>query len=236
MSDRTPARVVIVDFGLGNLYSVKHACAHVGVSATITSSPADVLRADAIILPGVGAYGDAIATLDRLGLVTAIREFAASGRSVVGICLGMQLLMSGSEEFGQRDGLGIIPGRVTRFQNPRLGDRQLKVPQIGWNGIRRPDAGGSETDPWTGTFLDAVPDGAPMYFVHSYVVHPADTRVVLSTTRYGDTEFCSSLRQGNIMACQFHPERSGPEGLKIYRNLARIIGSRIQEKSSESVA
>src|SRR4051812_28933271 len=116
MSDATPARVAIVDFGLGNLYSVKHACAHVGLSAAITSAPSDVLAADAIILPGVGAYGDAMMTLGRLGLVTAIREFAASRRPLVGICLGMQLLMRDSDEFGEHEGLGIVAGRVLRFQ------------------------------------------------------------------------------------------------------------------------
>jgi glutamine amidotransferase len=236
MPDATPARIAIVDFGLGNLYSVKQACAHVGLSAAITASKAEVLAADAIILPGVGAYGDAMATLGKLGLVSAIREFVASGRPLVGICLGMQLLMSGSDEFGHQEGLGIIPGRVVRFQDPMLGDRKLKVPQIGWNGIYRPRPGHAGADPWMGTFLDAVPDGEPMYFVHSYVVQPDDAGVVLSTTRYGNVEFCSSLRYGNVVACQFHPERSGPEGLKIYRNLARMIAGRSQEKSSESVA
>jgi len=235
MPDVTPARVAIVDFGLGNLYSVKHACAQVGVSATITSSAAEVFAADAIILPGVGAYSDAMATLGRLGLVTVIREFVTSGRPLVGICLGMQLLMSSSDEFGRCDGLGIIPGRVVRFQDPVGGDRKLKVPQIGWNGVHRVRAQDGDGDPWTGTFLDGIADGEPMYFVHSYVVQPADPGVVLSTTRYGNVEFCSSLQYRNVVACQFHPERSGPEGLKIYRNLAKMIADRTKEKSSESV-
>jgi glutamine amidotransferase len=228
MSDAAPPRVAIVDYGLGNLYSVKQACAYVGLSATITSSKPDILASDAIILPGVGAYGDAMATLGTLGLITAIQDYAAAGRPLVGICLGMQLLMSGSDEFGQRDGLGIIPGRVVRFQDPVVDDHKLKIPQIGWNGIYRVkamvSAGG---DPWTGTFLESVADGEPMYFVHSYVVRPADPDVVLSTTRYGNIEFCSSLRFKNVVACQFHPERSGPEGLKIYRTLAKMISDRI---------
>lgn len=234
MSDTVDARVAIVDFGLGNLYSVKHACAHVGLTAAVTSSPAEVSAADAIILPGVGAYADAMNTLDRLGLSNVIREFVASGRPLVGICLGMQLLMSTSDEFGRHEGLGIIDGSVVRFQDPAAGGRKLKVPQIGWNGIHRVPAQDGR-DPWTATFLDGIAEGEPMYFVHSYVVQPADPRVVLSTTTYGDAQFCSSLRYKNVAACQFHPERSGPQGLKIYRNLARMIAGRVKEKSSESV-
>jgi glutamine amidotransferase len=240
MAEAISARVAIVDYGLGNLYSVKHACLHAGLSATITSTAADILAAEAIILPGVGAYGDAMATLGRLGLISVIRDYVAAGGALVGICLGMQLLMSGSDEFGERDGLGIISGRVERFDHPTAGDRALKVPQIGWNGIYRAPAGGpingQPGDRWAGTLLESVREGEPMYFVHSYVVRPADAGVVLSTTRYGNVEFCSSLKQKNVVACQFHPERSGPEGLKIYRTLARMIGASAKEQSSESVA
>lgn len=237
MSNGRSERVAIVDYGLGNLYSVKHACAHVGLSATITSSTSDILAADAIILPGVGAYGDAMGTLGKLGLITVIQDYVAAGRPLVGICLGMQLLMSGSDEFGQRKGLGIIPGRVVRFEDPVAGDRQLKVPQIGWNGIyRMPASTSAGVDPWTGTVLETVADGESMYFVHSYVVRPTDPGVVLSTTRYGNIEFCSSLKYKNVVACQFHPERSGPEGLKIYRTLAKMICDHTKEQSSESVA
>jgi imidazole glycerol-phosphate synthase subunit HisH len=237
MSSEPLPRVAIVDYGLGNLYSVKHACAYVGLSATITSSPAEIIAADAIILPGVGAYGDAMATLGSLGLIQVIRDCAAAGRPLVGICLGMQLLMSTSEEFGEREGLSIIPGRVVRFQDPFLGDRPLKVPQIGWNGIYRvPTPAQTGIDAWTGTFLESVADGEPMYFVHSYLVRPDDPGVVLSTTQYGNIEFCSSLRRQNVMACQFHPERSGREGLKIYRTFANMISDRRKEQSIESVA
>ncbi len=240
MSDMAAIRVAIVDFGLGNLYSVKNACAHVGMTAAITSSRDEIRAADAVILPGVGAYGDAMTTLERLGLVTVIRDVVAAGRPLVGICLGLQLLMSGSDEFGEHAGLGIIEGRVVKFQHPMEGDRRLKVPQIGWNGIRRvpavPPPLAGPADPWEGTFLAGVADGEPMYFVHSYIVRPADPAVVLSTTRYGNVEFCSSVRSGNVVACQFHPERSGPEGLKIYRNLAQMIVTRVKERSSESVA
>ena len=218
-------QVAVVDCGLGNLYSVKQACAHVGLQASITSSAAEILGADAVILPGVGAFGDAMATLRRLDLVAVIRDYVAAGRPFLGVCLGMQLLMSESEEFGAHEGLGIIDGTVVRFANPREGERRLKVPQVGWNGVRKcgaPQAGG---DPWSNTLLRGLDEGEQMYFVHSYVVRPADPATELSRTSYGDVEFCSAVRHGSVTACQFHPERSGPEGLRIYRNLAaRILG------------
>ena len=134
---RTHAEVAIVDYGLGNLYSVKHACMHVGLRARITCDPSEILAADATIVPGVGAFGDAMATLRRLDLVSALRDFVATNRPFVGICLGLQLLMSESEEFGCHKGLGIIDGMVVRFHESRLGGRQLKVPHISWNGIHR---------------------------------------------------------------------------------------------------
>ena len=225
MSAESAPHVAIVDCGLGNLYSVKQACAHVGLQARITSSPADILGAAAVILPGVGAFGDAMATLRRLDLVAVIRDYVAAGRPFLGVCLGMQLLMSESEEFGAHEGLGIIEGTVVRFADPKVGDRRLKVPQVGWNGVHKSRPATAAPDPWSNTLLQDLPDGEPMYFVHSYVVRPVDPGVHLSRTTYGDVEFCSALRHRSVTACQFHPERSGPEGLKIYRNLAdRILG------------
>lgn len=221
-----PARVAIVDHGLGNLFSVAHACRAVGLSAAITADRGEIERADAVILPGVGAFGDAMATLRRLDLVSPLRDLVAAGRPLVGICLGVQLLMSESCEFGRHEGLGVVPGRVVRLANPREGGRALKVPQVGWNRIARPD--GSLPDHWAGTLLDGVRDGEFMYFVHSFVVVPEDASVVLSTTAYGDVEFCSSVSSGSIFACQFHPERSGRRGLDIYGNLRRRLETRAE--------
>jgi glutamine amidotransferase len=212
--------VAIVDYGMGNLYSVRQACAHVGLRARITANPGDIRGADAVILPGVGAFGDAMATLNRLDLAGAIREFVSSGRPLVGICLGFQLLMTESEEFGRHKGLGIIEGTVTRFADPRLGGQRLKVPQIGWNSIYRLPREAGDPDPWDGTLLGGLVDGESMYFVHSYVVKPENTSTCLSMSTYGDVEFCSSVLSRNVTACQFHPERSGPKGLLAYRNLA----------------
>lgn len=209
-------RVAIVDHGLGNLFSVKHACEHVGMQADITSDRQTLLAADAVILPGVGAFGDAMETLHRLDLVTVLQDIAVSPKPLVGVCLGVQLLMTESYEFGHHKGLGIIEGPVTRFDHPKEDGHELKVPQICWNRIYG-------RAPWKGTLLDGVADGEYVYFVHSYYVQPRNPDVVLSTTRYGHIDFCSSLRKGNVFACQFHPERSGAQGLRMYRNLAAQI-------------
>jgi glutamine amidotransferase len=206
---------VIVDFGLGNLYSVKHACEHVGIQATITNAKTTFERADVIILPGIGAFGDAIHTLTKLGLVPVLREAALSGKPLVGVCLGMQLLMTESYEFGRHSGLGLVEGQVVKFEGPVEGNQTLKVPQVGWNRIQK--KGNRE---WDNSPLAGVRDGEFMYFVHSYYVQPSDKRVVLATTLYGNIEFCSSLIVKNIFATQFHPERSGPRGLQIYGNIA----------------
>jgi imidazole glycerol-phosphate synthase subunit HisH len=215
MDDFTPV-VAIVDYGLGNLFSVKQACTFVGLKSIITNSKEDILDADAVILPGVGAYGDAMLTLHRLDLVNVLCDIAESQKPLVGICLGQQLLLTESYEFGRHKGLGIIEGQVVRFDAPKEGERMLKVPQIGWNQIFKPAYGSR----WYGTLLDSIDEGEYVYFVHSYICQPQNSNVILSTSRYGHIEFCSSIQSGNVFACQFHPERSGPGGMKVYHNLA----------------
>lgn len=215
MDDFTPM-VAIVDYGLGNLFSVKQACTFVGLNSIITNSKKDILDADAVILPGVGAYGDAMLTLHRLDLVNILRDIAESPKPLVGICLGLQLLMTESYEFGCHKGLGIIEGPVVPFGAPKEKERILKVPQIGWNRIFLP-ANGLRRH---GTLLDSIDEGEYMYFVHSYIVQPQDSNVVLSTSRYGHIDFCSSIQSGNVFACQFHPERSGQAGMNVYHNFA----------------
>jgi glutamine amidotransferase len=212
-------KVAIVDFGLGNLYSVRQACLHVNLDVEITSSKDSIFHADAVILPGVGAYGDAMNALHCLGLEATLRDFAESGKPLLGVCLGMQLLMSESWEFGRHIGLNIIKGSVVPFGQPWKDDRKLKVPQIGWNQIRASE----NTIKWDNTILNGLSQEEYMYFVHSFIVIPEDPDVILSTTSYGDVSFCSSLRVGNIFACQFHPERSGKKGLQIYQNFAVFL-------------
>jgi glutamine amidotransferase len=236
MAEAKQIKVAIVDYGLGNLFSVKHACDYVGMSGFVTSAKSDILAADAVILPGVGAFGDAMQNLKRLDLINPVQEIAASGKPLIGVCLGLQLFMTESYEFGQHKGLGLIEGPVVRFDNPIDSSRKLKVPQIGWNRICRPGQPGQETaneDGWADTPLMGLPDGEFMYFVHSFYVKPEDPGVVLSISRYGPTEFCSSLRHRNIFATQFHPERSGPQGLQVYQNMITFIREhhRLKENS-----
>jgi len=225
-------QVAIVDFGMGNLFSAKHACEHVGMQALITSEKSRILSADAVILPGVGAFGDAMQSLHKLDLVGPLKEVADSEKPVVGICLGLQLLMTESQEFGLHKGLGIVKGPVVRFENPYGPRGPLKVPHIGWNGIFRPgnpqNSGKSLTDaedPWNGTPLHGLSDGTYMYFVHSFYAIPENPEVTLSTSKYGNLEFCSSLRFGNVFAFQFHPERSGPDGLRIYEQVKEFAAN-----------
>ncbi|MDT4969348.1 MAG: imidazole glycerol-phosphate synthase subunit HisH [Acidobacteriota bacterium] len=226
-------KVAIVDYGMGNLFSVRQACEHAGLDVGITSERAEILKADAVILPGIGAFGDAMATLSRLDLVGVLQDVAASGKELVGVCLGLQLLMSESFEFGRHKGLGIIEGQVVPFDHPAEGARKLKVPQVGWNSIHHVGGDGKNgrEDAWENSPFAEIRDGEFMYFVHSYIVQPENKGVILSVSRYGHIEFCSSIHYQNIFACQFHPERSGREGLKIYCNLA----SHIQRLTSRGV-
>ena len=214
-------KVAIVDYALGNLYSIKHACERVGLESIITSSRDEILQADGVLLPGMGAYGEAMQTLHKLDLVTVLQDYAASGRPLIGICLGIQLLLTESYEFGNHKGLGIIEGAVIPLDHPHEGERELKIPQVGWNQLHASRS-------WDGTPLEDIPNNEYMYFVHSFVPKPQDVNVVLSTTNYGGVEFCSSIQQKNIFACLFHPERSGIAGLRIYQNLAVQFKQRIQ--------
>lgn len=205
----------IVDYGMGNLFSVLKACESTGLSAKITASPKEIVQAPGVILPGVGAFGDAMAALRERGLVEPLRE-AAANKPFLGICLGLQLLMSKSFEFGEHEGLGLIEGDVLRLRQGN-GD-SLKVPQIGWNRI------------WAGEkkrldhpLLEGISEGDHLYFVHSFYVKPTDAGVVLARTQYGENDFCSVLARGRLLACQFHPERSGKKGLRIYRNFAKML-------------
>jgi imidazole glycerol-phosphate synthase subunit HisH len=206
-------KVVIIDYHLGNLFSVQQACRHVGFDAVISSDKEELLSADYAILPGVGAFGDAMDTLHRLDLVSPIHDFVQSGRPFMGVCLGLQLLFSESEEFGSHKGLNIIEGITRRFPANNAGGRILKVPQIEWNQLSHYNG-----NDWSDTPLQDCTEGEYMYFVHSYYVIPVQKEYILSTTTYGGLTYCSSAGSKNVFACQFHPERSAEHGLKIYRS------------------
>jgi glutamine amidotransferase len=196
--------VTVVDYGRGNLFSLARALEHLGAEAAVTSDPAAVAKAERLILPGVGAFGDGMENLRARGLVEPLKAYAKSGRPLLGICLGMQLLLDESEEFGANAGLGIVPGKVTRFKDSP--ERAWKVPHVGWSRV-------SPASPWKGSALGATPDGERMYFVHSYHAVPAKAEHRLAETPYAGTSFCSALKAGPVQGYQFHPEKSGESGL-----------------------
>lgn len=221
MPDNSLPVVSVIDYGMGNLFSVKQACEHAGTMPVVTGDRYVIQNSDALILPGVGAFGDAMDCLYRLDLISPIKDFISSGKPFMGICLGLQLLMSESEEFGTHKGLNIIKGRVNKLHEKDEEGRTNKVPQVGWNRIHvNEDAG---RDDWEGTPLTGVSDGEFMYFVHSYYIQPDEKGVVLSTTEYGGVKYCSSILCRNVFGIQFHPEKSSLEGLKIYCNWAKSL-------------
>jgi len=205
--------IAIIDYGMGNLRSVQKAFEKVGFEAVVTADPKLVLEAERVVLPGVGAFRDCMTNLEQGGFIDPILKVIRDGRPFLGICLGLQLLFTESEEFGLHKGLDIIPGRVLRFpEGMQESDEELKVPHMGWNQIcvkRCPPA------------FSGIPDRTNFYFVHSYYVQPEDPSVVATTTEYG-IEFCSSIWKDNIVATQFHPEKSQEKGLAILKNFGEM--------------
>ncbi|MHA8087413.1 imidazole glycerol phosphate synthase subunit HisH [Aquirufa sp. Wall-65K1] len=210
-------KIAIIDYGIGNLYSVKKACEYVGLDPIITDNRDQIANSEALILPGVGAYGNAIKNLQDKDLVDCIHKFSQSGKYIMGICLGMQLLMDYSEEFGIQNGLGLIEGGCKKFNF----NDDTKVPQINWNRIYISENEEDRFD--VNSSLSSINNGAYMYFVHSFYVDPTDKGHILSKTSYSNFEYCSSVKKDNIFGFQFHPEKSGVEGLDIYNNFKKLI-------------
>jgi glutamine amidotransferase len=213
--DNNSKKIVIIDYQLGNLYSVKQACDTVGINAKISSIREDILNADALILPGVGAFIEAMNNLKKFGLDTAIQSKVTGGTPIFGICLGQQLLFTESEEFGAGKGLNLISGTIKRFPE-NIGERKVKVPHIAWNTIFKLN------ENWNISALSDLNNNDFMYFIHSYYVKPSDDACVLTLTNYDGIEFCSSILKNNIFATQFHPEKSADKGISIYKNWALI--------------
>jgi len=214
----------IIDYGRGNLFSIERAVRHAGGKAEITENPAKIASADRLILPGVGAFGEGIAKLREKGIHEAIYKFVRTGRPLFGICLGMQLIFDVSHEFGIHKGLGLIRGKVIRFQDPREGEPHFKIPHIAWSKIEYPVLiKNIKNSPWQGTILQGLNSGGYFYFVHSFICVPEDTTCVLAESTYGIDRFCSVVHKDNIWGCQFHPERSGNNGINIYKNFLFYI-------------
>lgn len=204
--------IAVIDYGAGNVGSVVNALVHVGVPHVVTADPATILAAEGVIFPGVGATADAMSNLRARGLVETIRAVAAGGQPLLGICVGQQVLFGTSYEGSPHECLGIFAGEVRRF--PDTDD--LIVPHMGWNGVslRRPHP-----------LFAGIPAGAEFYFVHSYHVVPDDEALILGETDYG-APFPAAIARGNVLATQFHPEKSGRWGLQLYRNFARLVAER----------
>lgn len=198
--------VAVVDYGAGNLRSVVSALRCVGCDTTVVESPGDTRNARALVLPGVGAAADTMENLQQRGLAELVVRWIEAERPFLGICMGMQVLFTHSEEGGGQQCLGVIPGRVVRLP------QGLKVPHMGWNQVHY--AGGSPV-------FQSIPDGSDFYFVHSYVAQAEDASVVAASTDYG-CSFCSAVQRGPLFATQFHPEKSGERGLQLYRNFAQF--------------
>jgi glutamine amidotransferase len=202
------SRIAIIDYQMGNLRSVQKGFEKVGHEATITGDPAELARAEKIVLPGVGAFGDAMAELQRRELVEPIRAAVAAGKPFLGICLGLQLLFETGYEGGEFAGLGILPGKVVRFDLPP----GFKVPHMGWN---------RGTQRHASPLLAGIEQGAYFYFVHSYYAVPAEAGVVAIEADYGGP-FCAAVERGNLFATQFHPEKSQAAGLQLLKNFAEL--------------
>lgn len=204
-------KIVIIDYGLGNLFSIEQAFRSLGQNTTLSSNLDEIQNADAIILPGVGAFNEAMQNLERLNLVNAIKNFSLQGKPILGVCLGMQLLFSESFEFGQNKGLDIVKGKVIKFPDVDSNGNSVVIPHVGWNNVSTKN-----------TDFESF-NNTDMYFVHSYYVVPDEQETILFETNYAGLTFCSAVKMENIIATQFHPEKSAKIGLELFRKWIDLI-------------
>lgn len=205
--------VTVIDYGVGNLLSVQRGFEHCGANVTLTADPERILAAERVVLPGVGAFGNAMLALEHLNLVEVLRSLARRQTPLLGICLGMQLLLEESEEFGITAGLGLIRGRVVPVPAQSVSGQAQKIPHIGWSALRPSTASGS----WSGTLLQDTRPGDAAYFVHSFMAVPSDPAHRSADCVYGGHRIPAVIGRDRITGCQFHPEKSGEVGLRILR-------------------
>lgn len=208
-------KIIIVDYGLGNLFSINEACRYLGYSTVISSDPKKILGASNLILPGIGSFEVAMNQLNKLELIETITDYVKTGKPIMGVCLGMQLLFENSMEFGLHKGLGFIKGQVIRFPDV-INNNNIRIPHTGWNKIYK-----REVD-WNNTPLENTNNESFMYFIHSFYAQPYLQENILTYTTYSGFEFCSSVKKDNIIGFQFHPEKSGKDGLLIYDNFLKM--------------
>lgn len=218
MASEQPRPVVLVDYGVGNLLSVRWALEAAGALVEQSRDRALIERAERVVVPGVGAYGRCMEELERCELVDVLRDYSRAGRRMLGICVGMQMLLDGSEEFGVHEGLGLIPGTVRRIPDTSASGVPHKIPHIGWNRIQRP-AGGAG---WENTPLDQVKEDDSFYFVHSYSAEPDGEANVLARANYNGRMITAAVCARRTLGVQFHPEKSGPRGLRLIRRFLEL--------------
>ena len=213
-------KIVIVDYGVGNIHSAMKGLKRFTDDVILSEDPAEIRNASALVLPGQGAFKTGMDGLRVRGLLDLVREAGAAGKPILGICLGAQLLLAKGFEFGEHEGLGLLPGSVVHFPTLEPG---TKIPHMGWSAINEPLPANAGLRParWAGTALEGLRSGAEMYFIHSYILQPTDPAHVLATTVYGGLTFPSVIGTGNIIGCQFHPEKSGEEGLGIIEKFVK---------------
>ncbi|MDT8903847.1 imidazole glycerol phosphate synthase subunit HisH [Anaeroselena agilis] len=207
-------RVTIIDYGIGNLLSVRRAFEYCGAEVILTDSPELIEKAEHLVLPGVGAFADGMAGLRQRSLIEPIRRYAKENRPFMGICLGMQMMLEIGEEYGTHEGLGLIKGKVSKIPDTGVDGIAHKIPHIGWNSL-------APSSDWDETILDGINPGEAVYFVHSFTAMPLDDNR-LADCYYSGRVISAAIRSGNLYGCQFHPEKSGQIGLKIVDNFIRI--------------
>jgi len=200
--------VTLVDYGIGNLFSVRRAFETQGATVKVTQNPEEVYNAEALVFPGVGAFKQGIDALNARGLFGAVREYCTRGRPFFGLCVGMQIMFTEGHEFETSQGLGLIKGTVDRIPSKDTDNRDLKVPHIGWNQLKANRS-------WQGTCLNDTPENSFVYFVHSFAAYPDNPDDVLAYTEYGGNKITAVVARDHLMGCQFHPERSGAVGLRL---------------------
>lgn len=213
-------KVTVIDYGLSNLLSVRRALKACGTESELTGSRTVIAAAQALILPGVGAFEDGMKGLTALSLVETIRQKCSEGTPLLGICLGMQMLFDESEEFGLHPGLALIPGRVERIPDTDAQGTPQRVPHIGWEAVRPP-----ADRTFAGTIFADVPPDGEMYFVHSYEAKPARAADRLAESDCGGRALCAAAQRGNVIGCQFHPEKSAETGLSVLRRFLTLCGT-----------
>ncbi len=209
--------VTVIDYGMGNIFSVIRAFEASGANVNLTSSAEKIHSAQILVLPGVGAFEDGMKELRTRELIDSIKLYSQTGKPLLGICLGMQMLMDQSEEFGEHEGLGLIPGKVMTISDTTEEGLSHKIPHIGWNELKTP-----ANRSWSRTILDGIVENSSVYFVHSYTCVPSNPSDRLADTYYNGRKISAVIRNGNVYGCQFHPEKSANTGLQILRNFMTL--------------